>query len=243
MSDLNIDPNQLTLLERLCNASGVSGDEGEVRAIVLEAVRPLVDEIKVDALGSVLATRHARGTDRPLRVMLDAHMDEVGLLIVSDEDDGLYRFVKVGGIDDRALPGKPVLVSRDHTPGVIGAKAIHLTERGETENKIPLDTLRVDLGLGGKAKVGDRAVFATRFQNLGHSFVCKAFDDRAGCAILIEILRQAQQTGALDHLELLVSFSVQEEIGLRGARVAAYAFDPEVAFAIELDPRFRPAAL
>jgi tetrahedral aminopeptidase len=131
-----IGPEQIALLERLCNASGVSGDEREVRAIVLEQVRPLADEVRVDALGSVLAIAPRRGVENPLRVMLDAHMDEVGLLIVSDEEGGLYRFVKVGGIDDRVLPGKTVLVGKEHVPGVIGAKAIHLTEPGETENKI-----------------------------------------------------------------------------------------------------------
>jgi len=233
----SVGPDQMALLERLCNASGVSGDEGEVRKIVLEQVRPLADEVKVDALGSVLAIRHAKNTANPLRVMLDAHMDEVGLLIVSDEEGGLYRFIKIGGIDERVLPGKTVLVGKDHIPGVIGAKAIHLTEPGETEEKIPLDTLRIDVGPeGGSIKAGDRATFATRFRTLGPSVVCKAFDDRVGCAILIEILRAASQSSALDHLELLVSFSVQEEIGGRGARVAAYGFEPDLAIAVDTTP-------
>jgi tetrahedral aminopeptidase len=233
----SIGQDQIDLLERLCNASGVSGDEGEVRKIVLEQVRPLADEVRVDALGSVLAVRHARGVENPLRVMLDAHMDEVGLLIVSDEDNGLYRFVKIGGIDDRALPGKMVVAGKDRIPGVIGAKAIHLTEPGETENKIPLDTLRIDIGPGGnRLKAGDRATFATPFRAAGPSIICKAFDNRVGCAVLIEVLRAAAETGALDHLELMVAFAVQEEIGARGARVAAYSLDPEVAFAIDSTP-------
>ena len=232
-----IGEEQLRLLERLCNASGVAGDEGEVRKIVLEQARPLADEVRVDALGSVLAIRHAKGVEKPLRVMLDAHMDEVGLLIVSDEENGLFRFVKVGGIDDRVLPGKMVVVGKDHIPGVIGAKAIHLTEPGETENKIPLDTLRIDIGPGGgKVKPGDRATFAPRFRTYGPSIVTKAFDNRVGCAILIEVLRAAAQSSALDHLELMAAFAVQEEIGGRGARAAAYGFDPEVAFAIDSTP-------
>ena len=141
-----------------------------------------------------MAIRHARGTENPLRVMLDAHMDEVGLLIVSDEDGGLFRFIKVGGIDDRILPGKMVLVGKENLPGVIGAKAIHLTEPGETDNKIPVDALRIDIGPGGgKVKVGDRATFATRFQEVGPSFIAKALDNRLGCATLIEILRAAAQ--------------------------------------------------
>jgi tetrahedral aminopeptidase len=171
-------------------------------------------------------------------VMLDAHMDEVGLLIVSDEENGLYRFVKVGGIDERTLPGKTVLVGKDNIPGVIGAKAIHLTEPGETDNKIPLDSLRIDIGPGsGKIKPGDRAAFATRFREVGPSFIAKSLDNRLGCAVLIEILRAAAG-GELDHIELLLSWSVQEEIGLRGARVAAYALEPELAIAVDSTPAY-----
>lgn len=231
-----VSAEQIALLERLCNAAGVSGDEREVRAVVLEQVRPLADEVTVDALGSVLVKRHARGVENPLRVMLDAHMDEVGLIVVGDEEGGLFRFVKVGGIDDRSLPGKTVLVGKDNVPGVIGTKPIHLTEPGETENKIPLDALRIDVGPGGgKVKVGDRATFATRFQQVGPSFIAKAIDNRIGCASLIEILRAAQG-GALDGIELLLSFSVQEEIGLRGARAAGYALDPELVIALDSTP-------
>ncbi len=233
-----IGAEQVALLEKLCNASAVSGDEREVRAIILEQVKPLADEVKVDALGNVLAVRHARGAEHPLRVMLDAHMDEIGFMIVSDDESGLFSFVKVGGIDERTLPGKGVLVGKDHVPGVIGAKPIHLTEPGETENKIPIDLLRIDIGPnGGKVKVGDRAVFATRFREIGPSLVAKALDNRLGCAILVDLLRLAGQ-GGLDHLELLFSWSVQEEIGLRGARVAAYAHDPEVAIAIDSTPAY-----
>ena len=232
-----IGPEAVALLERLCNASAVAGDEREVRSIVLEQVRPLADEVKVDALGSVYAIRHARGTQNPLRVMLDVHMDEVGFLIVSDEENGLFRFVKIGGIDDRVLPGKTVLVGKDNLPGVIGAKAIHLTEPGETDNKIPLDTLRIDIGPGGgKVKPGDRATFATRFKEVGPSFIAKALDNRLGCTTLIEVLRAAQTSPDLDHIELLLAWSVQEEIGGRGARVAAYALDPELAIALDSTP-------
>ncbi len=239
-----VGKEQIALLERLCNASAVSGDEREVRAIVLEQLRPkdgqpLADEIKVDPLGSVYAVRHARGTDNPLRVMLDAHMDEVGFLIVSDEEGGLFRFTKIGGIDDRVLPGKMLLVGKDNLPGVIGAKAIHLTEPGETENKIPVDQLRIDIGPGGgKVKVGDRATFATRFKEVGPSFIAKALDDRLGCAALIELLHAANASTALDHLEMQFAWSVQEEIGGRGARVAAYAFDPELAIVLDSTPAY-----
>ena len=241
MSSPKIGESQIALLERLCNASAVTGDEREVRAILLEQLRPkdaapLADEIKVDALGSITAVRHAK-TENPIRVMLDAHMDEVGFLIVLDEENGLFRFIKVGGIDERVLPGKTVLVGRDNLPGVIGAKAIHLMEPGEMENKIPIDALRIDVGPGGgRVKPGDRATFSTRFRDVGTSFIAKALDNRLGCAALLEILRAANQSTALDHVELLLAWSVQEEIGGRGARVAAYSLNPDMAIAIDSTP-------
>lgn len=222
---------QLSLLEKLCNASAVSGDEGEVRAIVLEEVKDL-GEVKVDALGNVLVARTGNGDNRP-RVMLDAHMDEVGFMLVNDEGEGLFRFDRVGGVDPRQLPGKPVLIGSEHIPGIIGARAIHLTTAEERKKTIPIDQLRIDIGPGGnsKVKVGDRAVFATRFTRLGESVYAKALDDRLGVATLIELLRHAPE-----NIDLLAAFSVQEEIGGRGARVGAYYFHPDLAIAIDATP-------
>lgn len=226
-----IGAEQINLLERLSNAVAVSGDEGEVRKIVLEEIKGLADEVKVDALGNVLAVRHAR--QKPgMRVMLAAHMDEVGFMLVEGEE-GLYRFETVGGIDPRQLPGKTVLVGKNHLPGIISAKPIHHTTAEERRSPAPLDSLRIDIGLenGKKVKPGDRAAFATRFQQIGPSLVGKALDDRLGVATMIELLRHAP-----DHIELQTAFTVQEEVGLRGAHVAAYAFDPQAAIAIDSTP-------
>jgi putative aminopeptidase FrvX len=232
---LQIHKNQLELLERLCNASGVSGDEGEVRAIVLEQVRPVANEVKVDALGNVLATKIGTTGGKPrLRVMLAAHMDEVGFMLTNDEGDGIYRFATVGGVDVRHLAGKVVRVSKEHHIGVIGAKPIHLTEPGETERSIPLDTLRIDLGPEGKkAHIGDWATFATPFAQLGPSLRAKALDNRLGVATLIELVKNAPP-----NIDLLAAFTVQEENGLRGARVAAYAFNPDLAIVLDATPAF-----
>ena len=175
---------QLKLLEKLCNVIAISGDEGEVRKLVMEEIKPYADDVKVDALGNVLATRQGRGKKRT-RVMLDAHMDEVGFMIVADEGEGIYRFETVGGIDVRHLLGKQVYVGKDRTPGVIGGKPVHLMEAGEYTRKVPVDGLRIDLGLAGKAKVGDRAGFATKFRRVGPSIMSKAIDDRIGVAMLI----------------------------------------------------------
>jgi endoglucanase len=220
---------QVRLLERLSNASAVSGDEGEVRKIVLEEIRPHADEIKVDLLGNVLAVRHAK-TDSPMRVMVDAHMDEVGFMVIKDEGEGIFRFDIVGSIDNRYLVGKPVLVGKEHVPGVIGAKPIHLTEADETKRPISLDVLRIDVGpSNGKVKIGDRAVFATQFTRLGtRALRGKAFDDRLGVVSLIELLKHAPE-----NIELLCNFAVQEEIGSRGASVAAFGLYPHLAIALD----------
>ena len=223
---------QVRLLERLCNACAVSGDEGEVRAIVLEQIRPLVDDLRVDALGNILATRRGKDSGCP-RVMLAAHMDEVGFMITSEDDDGQYRFETVGGLDSRQLVGKSVWVGKDHLPGVIGSKPIHLTTAEERKSAITLDALRIDLGPAGKGKagVGDRATFATKFTRLGPSLRAKALDDRLGVATLIELIRHAPA-----NIDLQAAFTVQEEVGARGARVAAYAFDPQAAIVLDCTP-------
>jgi endoglucanase len=222
--------SQLKLLEKLCNVIAISGDEGEVRKIVLEEIKPYVDEVRVDALGNILATHCGQGRNRP-RVMIDAHMDEVGFMIVADEGEGLYRFATVGGIDSRHLVGKQVLVGRDRTPGVIGGKPVHLMKADERKQKVSVDSMRIDLGLNGKANPGDRAGFATKFKRVGPSILSKAIDDRIGVATVIELLKHAPS-----NVDVCAAFSVQEEIGLRGAKVAAQYFNPDLAIAIDSTP-------
>jgi endoglucanase len=228
-----IGDTQINLLERLSNACGVSGDEGEVRKIVLEQVKPYADEVKVDALGNVLVTRRGQG-EHCLKVMLAAHMDEVGMMITIDEGDGIYRFEQVGGVDPSVLVGKPVWIGKEHVPGVIGFKPIHLTDADERKRPVTLDGLRIDTGpLAGKVKVGDRATFATSFTRLGPSLRGKALDDRIGVATLIELVQHAPPG-----IDLQAAFTVQEENGLRGARVASYAFDPDLAIVLDSTPAF-----
>jgi endoglucanase len=231
---IQVGDDQIALLEKLCNATAVSGDEFEVRQIVLEEIKGLVDEVKVDALGNVLVTKLGRAENR-VRVMLAAHMDEIGFMIVKKHDDNLFQFECVGGIDVRQIPGKSVLVGRDHLPGVIGAKPIHMTTAKERKEKIDLTTMRIDLGpdIGDKVKAGDRATFATRFEMIGPSIRAKALDNRFGVATLIELLKHAPA-----NIDLLGAFTVQEEVGLRGARVAAYAFNPDMAIALDSTPAY-----
>src|SRR5688572_22447503 len=227
---LSLGASQFKLLERLCNAMSVSGGEGEVRRIVLEEVKPYADEVKVDALGSVLVRKNS-SAKKPLRVLLDAHMDEVGFMIVHDDGDGFFQFEVVGGIDERHLVGKQVIVGKEHHIGVIGAKPVHMSTAEELEHPVSVDSMRIDLGPEGKAGVGERATFATKFRRVGPSILSKSIDDRIGVAILIELLKHAPP-----QIELCLAFSVQEEIGLRGAKVAAHTFDADLAIAVDSTP-------
>ena len=225
---------QIKLLERLSNACAVSGDESEVRKIVLEHVRPHADEVDVDTMGNVLATRYGQGNNRP-RVMLAAHMDEVGFMLTHDDGDGIFRFERVGGINPHTLAGKTVWVGREHMPGVIGVNPVHLASAEERGHFLSLDTLRIDVGLGvnSKVKIGDRATFATTFSRLGPSLRGKALDDRLGVATLIELIKNTPP-----NVDLLGAFTVQEEVGLRGAHVASYKLQPDLAIVFNSERGF-----
>lgn len=230
---LKIEKTQLELLEKLTNAVAPSGDEGAVRKLVRAEVEDLADEIKTDVMGNLLVTKRGTGKNR-LRVMLAAHMDEIGFMLVHKEKEGFFQFETLGGIDPRQLVGKPVSVGREKTPGVIGATPVHLLSAEETRGKISLKSLRIDLGLGkSKVKVGDRGAFATKFLQMGESLRAKALDDRLGVAILIELLRHAPP-----NLDLLAAFTVQEELGLRGAKIAAHALNPDLALAVDSTPAY-----
>jgi tetrahedral aminopeptidase len=231
------------LLKKLSEAIGVSGREEEVRALLVEEIRGRVDEARVDGVGNLIARKRGTGSGGP-RVLLAAHMDEIGLMISQAEDSGLLRFAKVGGIDDRILPAKAVLIGEKRVPGVIAFKPVHLLEKGERDQVPSAKTLGIDIGAASKAeaerlvKRGDTAVFAAEFKDGGGSTAAagpgswrtvqgKAFDDRAGCTVLATLLSGSYP------VDISAAFTVQEEVGLRGARVAAYAEEPAWAIVLE----------
>jgi tetrahedral aminopeptidase len=232
-STLQIGDAQLNLIERLSNACAVSGDEGEVRKIVKSEVTPYADEIKVDSLGNVLVTRHGSVEPR-LRVMLAAHMDEVGFMLTHSMGDGIYRFEVIGGISASDMAGKAVWIGRKHVPGVIGITPVHLMHDSDPHKAVDADDLHIDVGTEvGDEAVGDRATFATSFTRLGPSLCGKALDDRLGVASLVELIKHAPP-----NIDLLAAFTVQEETSHYGARVAAYAFNPDLAIILESTPAF-----
>jgi putative aminopeptidase FrvX len=224
--------SQLKLLEKLSNAIGVSGDESAIREIVLEEIRPVAEDIKIDAIGNVLAIKQGKGKDLP-KVMLSAHMDEIGFMLTYDDGKGIFRFSLVGGIDVHQLAGKPVIVGTERSLGVIGTKPIHLVKASELKNEISLDALRIDLGpdIGNKVKIGDWATFATKFTRIGPGLLGKAMDNRLGVTTLITMLKNAPT-----NVDILAAFTVQEEVGLRGAKVAAYTLNPDMAFVLDCTP-------
>jgi endoglucanase len=224
------------LLEQLSNARGVSGNETEVRDILIDAIKSRVDDYRVDVLGNLIAHKKAKGARNKtnLRVMLAAHMDEVGLMIVYIETNGYLRFRPVGGIDPRVLLSKVVLIGKDKVPGVIGVKPIHLLKQKEREQVLDVESLTIDIGAKSReeaerwVKLGDYATFATTFGEMGDGILKgKALDDRVGCATLAEILKHDYP------FDVYGVFTAQEEVGARGARTAAYAIEPHFAFALE----------
>jgi endoglucanase len=227
------------LLQELSEARGVSGNEGAVRELIRTAVADYTDECHSDALGNLICLKKGTGTgaDWPRKVMLAAHMDEVGFIITGINGDGTLRFAQVGGMDDRILLSKQVLVGADAVPGVIGYRPIHLISREERQRVADMSKAAIDIGATSKGaaerlvKLGDYVSFRTDYEVLDEEGLRtvkgKAFDDRAGCAVLIELLKDDYS------FDLYAVFTTQEEVGLRGARVATHAIDPDVAFVLE----------
>jgi len=222
------------ILEALSNASGVSGDEGEVRGLIRREIADHVDRLETDALGNLFSVKQTRRGERGPRVMVAAHMDEVGLMVVGHEERGQLRFRTVGGIDVRLLPAKTFLVGNEKRPGVVGMKPLHLLTPEARKETVKLKDLFLDIGASTAeeakrlAPVGSYAVFATTFERYGRTVIKgKAFDDRVGCAVLVEIAKAHQS------IPVSLAFTVQEEVGLRGARVAAERLRPDIGIVIE----------
>lgn len=226
------------LLKQLTEAVGVAGDEKEVRLLLRDLIADSVDSWRVDTMGNLLALKRGTG-DSDLKVMVDAHMDEVGLIVTDIDSDGTLRFQTVGGIMDRTLLGKVVQVGPKKRTGVIGARPIHLVKNSQRNNVPGSDSMRIDIGAkkkenaSSKVKIGDRATFLTTYEESGNIAMGKAMDDRAGCAALVELLRREPYP-----FDLHAAFTVQEEVGLRGANVAAYTTEPDVALVLECTPAY-----
>lgn len=217
-------------LEKLCNASGPSGYEGDVRNIIKDEVKNYIDEIKVDKIGNIIVHKKGNGT----KVLIDAHMDEVGFIITGYNEDGTLKFYSLGGINSKVIPCKVVLIGDKKIPGVIGLKPIHLQSKKERQKNLSYSDCCIDIGSKSKEetkniiKLGDYAVFDTEFGSFGEGLVKgKAFDDRMGCDILIEVLKHNY------NCDIYGVFNVQEEVGERGAFISAYSVKPDIGIVLE----------
>ena len=222
----------LEMIKELCTLSGISGKENAVRDYIIEKIKDYA-EYSVDPLGNLIVFKKGKNPAKN-KVMLDAHMDEVGMIITAITSEGYLKFAKVGGIDSRVMLGRAVKVGDKAVNGVIGIKPVHLVDKGAEADIPKPEDLYIDIGAKDKAEAeeyvrpGDAAWFAGDFVEFGNGFVkSKALDDRAGCAILIELIRSELQYDAW------FSFSTQEEIGTRGAQASAFTIAPDYAIVVE----------
>lgn len=221
-----------SLLKELCLTNGISGGEGAVRDLILCEIKPYADEIMVDALGSIIAFKKGRSRAKH-KLLISAHMDEVGFIVTHITDEGLIKFDEVGGIDRRVVLGDRVVIGKNKINGVVGIKPIHLC-KGEDASKIPeYSEMYIDVGADNKEEAeksvscGDAICFESFYQNNGETVMSKAIDDRAGCCMMIEMIKSDLP------YDMFFSFVVQEEVGLRGAAAAAYRVNPDFAIVLE----------
>jgi len=225
-------------LEKLSNACGVTGRESEVRELMIRLMTPYADEIIVDKLENVIAVK--KGKENSSKIMLAAHMDEVGLMVKTITKDGFLQFAKMGGIDDRILPAQMVKVfsKKKVFPGIIGSKPPHIQKEEERKKIITSDELFIDVGAQNRENalamgvaIGDSVGFDIEYTALENdAAIGKAFDNRAGCAAMVETLKLLEKTD----FTVYAAGTVQEEVGLRGAGTAAFAVDPDVAIALDV---------
>lgn len=221
------------LLKELCALNGVSGDEGAVRDFIRTQAEPYADSIRTDALGNLIVFKKGKKATGS-RLLLAAHMDEVGLIVTRATEDGFLRFDFVGGVDRRVALGKPVVLGPDKIPGVIGMKAIHMLSREDMKKVPKTESLYIDIGASSKeeaeamAEPGTYGAFVCEGEPLVSDFFkAKAIDDRVGCAIMLKLLQEELP------LDVTFAFTAQEEVGTRGAFAAAFSVTPEVALVLE----------
>jgi len=226
------------ILEKLSNACGIAGREEEVRSLMNKLLKPHVDEVKEDKLGNVIGIK--RGKKNAPKVMLAAHMDEIGLLVKTISKKGFIQFAKIGGIDDRILLAQNVIVYTEKGPlhGIIGSKPPHIQKEEERKRVLTYDELFIDVGAENQeeakkmgVRIGDPIGFDVKFSKIGKDVVIgKAFDDRVGCAAMIEAMKHLKNT----ECTIYAVGTVQEEVGLRGATTAAFGIYPDIGIALDV---------
>lgn len=223
----------LSLVKELCTLHGVSSFEYEIRDVIRKKAEPYADDVRVDSMGNLIVFKRG-GKATGNKLMLAAHMDEVGFIIKSITDDGYLKFDTIGGIDRRVIIGKQLEVGPGKIPGVIGLKAYHLVSTEEEKTVPKLEDMYIDIGAAAKdeaaarVEIGDYAVFAGDVLEFGDGMLkAKAIDDRVGCAVMLRLLEMDLP------IDCTFVFTVQEEVGTRGAFGAAFSVTPEIALILE----------
>lgn len=219
------------MLKTLCNLDGVSGDEKEIRDFIKKEISPYVTSLETDTMGNLIAFKKGKNPDlKP--IMVCAHMDEVGFIVTSITDDGYLKFDEVGGFDERILLTQAV--RGENVKGVIGIKAVHLQSKDERQTKVKMKNMYIDIGAKDKKdaekviSVGDYLTFDSSYEEFGDGFICaKALDDRVGCFALINAAKNEYDN------DIYFCFSVQEEVGLRGALVLTRKLNPLCCIVLE----------
>ncbi len=224
------------LLKKLSNAPGVSGFENEVRLIISKELEEFADEIKIDEMGNIIVIRNGEPDGK--KIMLAAHMDEIGLMVRYIDNKGFIKFSKIGGINDQMLLNQDVYIqtANGNVTGVIGSKPPHIMKKSEKNKIVEYDHMFIDIGASSKdeaqmmVSLGDPIIIKQEFADLGKSLVKgKALDNRVGCAILVEVLKQADTNATIYGVG-----TVQEEVGLKGAKTSAFSINPDIALALDV---------
>ncbi|MBP3380525.1 MAG: M42 family metallopeptidase [Ruminococcus sp.] len=220
------------LLKEMCLLNGVSGDESDIREYIIEKIKGKCD-FTVDNLGNLICFCPGRKTSAK-KLMICAHMDEVGFIVTYIREDGALCFGEVGGIDPSVILGRQVTVGKKHISGVVGSTAVHNLSKEEREDPPKTDSMYIDIGADSREEaekyvsLGDPVYFSSEFVRLGENCVrSKAIDDRAGCAMMIKLIQEGTE------YDTYFVFNVQEEIGLRGSRVSAFSLAPDFAIVLE----------
>ncbi len=225
----------IALLKQICEIAGAPGFEKRIRDLVIELVTPHVDEVKTDNLGNVIALKKGKRNPDGKRVMVAAHMDEIGFIVTHIDDNGFLRFHTLGGFDPKTLTAQRVIVhGKKDIYGVMGSKPIHVMSQ-EERTKLPKTTdFFIDLGMPKEEvekfiSIGDPVTRDRELIEMGECVNCKSIDNRVAVYILIETLKQLQEPA----YDVYATFTVQEEVGLRGANVSAHSINPDFGIALD----------
>lgn len=216
------------LTKRLTETFGPSGHEHRIREVIQAEIKSVADEVRVDALGNLIARKKGSGAAQRKKIMLAAHMDEIGVMVTQVDEKGFARFASIGGVFPINLNGSRC-VFENGTVGIFGRET-----KNASWSEVKLDKMFIDVGATSASDasvgVGDAASFWRDFTDLGGRMVAKGMDDRIGCVVLIETMRQLKKS---PH-DVYFVFTVQEEVGPRGAVTSAYGIQPDVAIAVDV---------